>query len=1099
MSEKPTEVGSNTGNPAASELVTRSLRAEPVLGGSLPIPRIPGYEIVREIGRGGMGVVYEATQLRPLRPVALKMILAAAHARPHDVLRFLAEAETVAALIHPHIVQIYEVGQVGGLPFFSLEYCAGGNLARRLHNGPLPPQEAARLHELLARAVYAAHLHGIIHRDLKPANVLLASGRNELPMSSGMEHAHPPLAELIPKIADFGLAKRTGSSGGGLTQTGDVLGTPSFMAPEQANGRIKDIGPATDVYALGAVLYQCLTGRPPFLGASSAETVQQVLRDEPVSPTRLAPTIPRDLESVCLKCLEKEPGRRYATADALADDLRRFLDGRPTVARPVNIVGWAARWGRRNPALAGALAVAATGLVGGACLSTWFGLNAEWHAQRADAHAVQLAAEKEKLNATLSRTNFHLAQARRQEGRLAESNALLEAVRPEDRGFEWGYVQRLNRGGYATLSRQDASVADVAFSPDGRHVASASGSSIKIWDATSGTTLVTLVGHTARIGRVAFSPNGRQIVSGSDDKTLKLWDATTGTELATFRGHESFVSTVAFSPDGQRIVSGGFDKTVRVWDVATRSEVLAPLRPGHYVRSVAFSPDGRRIAAGGSGPKVRLWDVTTGQEVATLSDNTGTVRTLAFRPDGRWLATAGDDEVVVLWDLTTRSKVSTFRGHTDAVTTIAFAPDGHRIASASADHTVKVWDAVGGTEPVTLRGHTNVVSAVAFAPDGRRIASAGFDNAVKLWDAANDGETASLYCNADFVYTLAFAPDGRQVAAVGLVDRVSLWDAVACREVATLRGREAREAATRFGVERRPRVDDRDLAPNLTTALNSGLVSATAIAPVSRRVVLKEGDGGQTLWDAVRGVQIVALHGPTAFSRAPTFSQNGCRLATIGEDKVIRIWDAESGQELVALRGHVDRVAAVAFSPDGRRLASGSVDGDLRLWDVEAGQELARLRGHTHTILTVAFSPDGRRLASGSLDGVVHLWSCSDADDLDEWEVGMRACHAQINRRWHLRQATIATATNDAYSVAFHRSWVTTVSPEDPDAWARLEDACRRAETWKPLLEACDRVLAANPNNAAARRRRSAARGMFAAHIGAFASGWPGLTYFVEW
>jgi serine/threonine protein kinase/tetratricopeptide (TPR) repeat protein len=324
-----------------------------------PIPVVPGYELLGELGRGGMGVVYRARQLGLKRLVALKMILAGRHAGAAHAARFRAEAEAVARLQHPNIVQIYEIGEHEGLPYLSLEFVDGGSLDRRLAGTPLPPRQAAELVETLARAVQAAHERGIVHRDLKPANVLLASGGREPPEGAeSIESAErsggsrPPLAQYTPKITDFGLAKQLDSDSG-QTRSGAVLGTPSYMAPEQAEGRTNAAGALADVYALGAILYDCLTGQPPFRGATVLDTLEQVRQHEPVPPTSLQPKVPRDLETICLKCLHKEPGQRYASALALADDLGCFLRGEPILARPVSRMERLWRWGRRNPVVAG--------------------------------------------------------------------------------------------------------------------------------------------------------------------------------------------------------------------------------------------------------------------------------------------------------------------------------------------------------------------------------------------------------------------------------------------------------------------------------------------------------------------------------------------------------------------------------------------------------------------------------------------------------------------------------------------------------------------------------------------------------------------------
>jgi serine/threonine-protein kinase len=320
---------------------------------------VEGYEILGELGRGGMGVVYKACQIGLNRIVALKMLLSGAYADTEIRARFRAEAEAVAQFQHPHIVQIYEVGEQDGRPFFSLEFVDGGSLNQKIADTPQPARPAAQLVEKLARAIHAAHQRGIIHRDLKPANILLSSPP---PATSAPEvttgGSQPERLYGVPKITDFGLAKKLDQSRG-YTQTGVAMGTPSYMAPEQAEGRTHDIGPATDVYALGAILYEMLTGCPPFKGPTAMEIVLKVVNEDPVPPTRLQAKVPRDLETICLKCLHKEAARRYATAEALAEDLRAYLAGEPIEARPAGAWERALKWARRRPAVALLLGVGA--------------------------------------------------------------------------------------------------------------------------------------------------------------------------------------------------------------------------------------------------------------------------------------------------------------------------------------------------------------------------------------------------------------------------------------------------------------------------------------------------------------------------------------------------------------------------------------------------------------------------------------------------------------------------------------------------------------------------------------------------------------------
>ena len=323
---------------------------------------VPGYDILEELGRGGMGVVYKARHRRLQRLVALKMVLAGAHVGQVGLARFRAEAEAVAKLLHPNIVQIFETGEHEGRPFFSLEYVEGGSLDQRIGKSPTSPRGAAQFVETLARTMEVAHQRGIVHRDLKPANILLAKLDSQSSMIRTRDADSSSLPEdhwsrtTVPKIADFGLAKRTDDDSS-QTQSGAILGTPSYMAPEQAGGKTREIGPAVDIYALGAILYELLVGRPPFKAGNPIDTVRMVIEQEPVPPRQLEPRVPYDLETICLKCLEKDPARRFPTAAELADDLRRFVEGDPILARPTPAWERAWKWGKRRPAIVALLAL----------------------------------------------------------------------------------------------------------------------------------------------------------------------------------------------------------------------------------------------------------------------------------------------------------------------------------------------------------------------------------------------------------------------------------------------------------------------------------------------------------------------------------------------------------------------------------------------------------------------------------------------------------------------------------------------------------------------------------------------------------------------
>lgn len=983
------------------------------------LPSIDGFVISEVIGQGGFGTVYRAWDVSLKRTVALKILSERNEPGRKHRSRFAEEAQAAARLSHPNIVQIHSVSTDPQLAYFCLEHVDGGTLAQFMQGRPQPVREAAQFVATLARVVHYAHLCHVIHCDVKPANILLQRRSGDTDSSAdqrpGVAAASLPSLANLPdfdaKVTDFGLARRMDGESG-LATIG-LAGTLPYMAPEQLTGTDAQASPAVDIYALGAILYEMLTGRPPFLNDSLLRLYLSVRKGTPPAPRELRPNLSEDLNAICLKCLEAEPARRYSSAQALADDLNLFLQEREVSVRPLNWPQRIDRWRRRNPLPAGLLALLISVIAISFVAVTLKMLQAE-RAEQAERKRA------DELDAALYLNQFLLAEAAHRNHDAGRAARILEDTNPLRRSFEWGYLREAVAGRREVWPVQfSSSVTRLVASPDGRVIAATEVDRTTLIDAATGQPSHVLSGFDVELSAPAFSPDGKLLATSGRKGTesyVQVWDVASGAERKKIGPLLGGIA-LTFIDEGRRLLTLSipiYDNKalptpaiIEVWDVASGtqlSSIAGPDTGEKFTPLGTLSPDGRwytwtcsvATPASERGEQfVTVGDAQAGTVLHRLQGHESRVNGMVFSPDGESLATFGDDGQLVIWNIASGSVIHRFQGHHDAIRHAGFSSDGRQIVTSSSDRTVRIWDVATGQIIQTLEGLTALAWAASFTQSNRAVVASSGPGELSTWPLT--ARNFHSWSCGGAVQRLAVSQDGRFVIVLLLGGRLQIHDRQSgvtrpifdqpCMEFALdpagtpLATVDERGHLWRIDIGKligEPRRLDG------IPALNASAAECLAWRPDGKQLAAVQADQTSIICLDLDTLQVRRTIKTTHTSvMGLAFHSDGRLLATIGtDDPRIFLWDAATGN----LARSIDTgapVRGIAFRPSSHELAAIPIQGrQVEVWNTSTGSRRLHFEGHKFGTNCITITPDGKRLITGSGDRTVKIWDAETGTEL---------------------------------------------------------------------------------------------------------------------